>query len=130
MTFILSILFAFLATMTFFDFKKSKELKGFSKLISGKIVDISTSENGTWFSVEYFEKDAVKKIYLHNFSATLLDQGKILWLSQKFLNKKFYLIAKESNGEIIELKAYSNAKMTRWVYLALLLLVAFFLFKT
>ncbi len=129
MTFVLSILFAFMATMTFFDFKKSKELKGFSKLINGKIVDISTSENGTWFSIEYFEKDSAKKIYLHKFSSTLLDQAKIFWLSQKFLNKKFYLVAKENNGEIIELKSYSNAKMTRWVYLVLLLVVGFFLFK-
>lgn len=130
MKFILLPLFCFFGTLMFLEFKKNKKIKNFTKLVKGKVNEIVSLDNGTFFYIEYpvTNTKEVLKIYEHKFSPVKMPEDKVLFLVEKFLHKPFFLFGKEENGEISDVLPYTYTRATKWVYLILSLLVGYFLF--
>lgn len=110
----------FLLSFAFSDWKKAKSFHGFDKWIKGKINDLILKDNSVFFEVKWqdpFTKE--EKIYFHLFSNQYYSPERINLLIQKFVGKHFFLSLKIQHEQVTEIKPYSNARITFWIYLIL-----------
>jgi hypothetical protein len=136
--------FSFLATLTITSFQKARALKDFSSIIKGKVVEVTSTDEGVFLNVEYVAEENVKiqtekespitlvelkkEIYKHRFSPVKLPEKKLETLIIKYLDRNFYLLGKKENGKFIEVTAYANVKLVKWIYLLGSLAVGYALF--
>jgi hypothetical protein len=145
MTSIFLFAFFFLATLTVTGFKKAHFLKDFTTTIKGKVVEVTSTDEGVFLIVEYFieknkdesssqdleteaEIEKQRAIYKHRFSLKKLPEKKLQFVVMKFVDSSFYLLGKKENETLVQVAAYSNVKYFKWLYLSGSLIAAYFLF--
>jgi hypothetical protein len=127
MTAILLFAFFFLSTLTLTSFKKAKFLKDFTVVIKGRVTEVSSTDEGVFLIVEY-PVDEEMGIYKHRFSPTKLPEKKLQILVTKFVDSSFYLLGRKDNDKLVEIAAYANVKLFKWLYLIGALIAGYFLF--
>jgi hypothetical protein len=127
MNFILVAVLFICLSLAISEFKKAKSMDGFDLLIKGIVKSVSSSKEGVFFSIEYPGYNGDRGFYRHCFNKEKLEKHSVNYLVQKFTNSSFYLIGKVEGEKIIEVKPYSNSKVTRWLYLLGMLVTGYFL---
>ncbi len=127
MNYILVVLLFVCLSLAISEFKKAKSIEDFDLLIKGVVKSVTSSKNGVFFNIEYPGYNGDRGYYTHCFNKEKLEKNSVNYLIQKFTNSSFYLIGKVEGEKIIEVKPYTNSKVTRWLYLLGMLTSGYFL---